>query len=255
MSWGPLINRELYETGKAVAQLAFEYFESREQLEQTAIFDDNEIKLPIDSEINDLVLPVLRHTGLSILSEESPWIYSEEWPDGAVWVLDPMDGSYNYYRGLGPFNFSLALWEGRTPMLGFVLDYSTGNLNSAGTNPGEFELFRPVSAISSAESCQKRKRNESVVYTGFPSRSRESSLHPLTTEFSKVRMVGCASESILTVARGLADCYCENGIMFWDVAGALAVARSAGSQIQFKIHADLGWPALDVVVSAPNLTD
>ena len=50
------------------------------------------------------------------------------------------------------------------------------------------------------------------------------------TSFAKVRMIGSAAVSILSVARGAAEAYFEKNIMIWDVAAGLAISEGAGGR-------------------------
>ena len=55
-----------------------------------------DIKLEIDRSTEKLIRASLRESDISILGEE----YGGKSSDGLVWVIDPIDGTANYFRGL-----------------------------------------------------------------------------------------------------------------------------------------------------------
>jgi myo-inositol-1(or 4)-monophosphatase len=68
------------------------------------------------------------------------------------------------------------------------------------------------------------------------------------SKFSKVRMIGSASMSLVYVAKGSSDVYLEDEIMIWDVAAGLAIVEGAGGVISI----DLGTVNNALRVSASN---
>ena len=64
----------------------------------------------------------------SINSRSSFNIISEELDENLMlendynWILDPLDGSFNYLRGIPIFCISLGLWKGFEPVLGVIYD-------------------------------------------------------------------------------------------------------------------------------------
>jgi myo-inositol-1(or 4)-monophosphatase len=56
----------------------------------------------------------------------------------------------------------------------------------------------------------------------------------LVAPYAKVRMLGSAAVSLLHVANGSADAYCEQNIMLWDVAGGLGIVEGAGGKIVLR---------------------
>ena len=75
-----------------------------------------EVKLLADRVTNDILLKQLEETGLSILSEETGQrVGSAESP--LRWVVDPLDGSLNYLRGIPYCAVSVGLCEGSCPVV------------------------------------------------------------------------------------------------------------------------------------------
>jgi len=185
-----------------------------------------EMKAASDQILEDIILEQLRTSGLDILSEEAGQIYSGN-EEELRWVVDPLDGTVNYIRGLGSCSVSLSLCQGNTPLLGVIGEFPSCKLASGGPGIGAFYLDQLIQ-VSTVDD----KRN-SVICTGFPSRFEFNSngtqwITNTLAPFAKVRMFGAASLSLLHVARGAAEVYAENDIMIWDVAAGLAILEGAG---------------------------
>src|SRR5206468_101605 len=63
-----------------------------------------------------------RESGLAILSEERGVVEGRT-PGTLRWIVDPLDGTVNYARGIGFAAVSIALWDGDAPVLGVVHDF------------------------------------------------------------------------------------------------------------------------------------
>ena len=79
-----------------------------------------EIKARADSALELEILEALQKTGLSILSEESGLIEGQRDPD-YLFIVDPLDGTYNFVKDLGPCSISIALWRNARPAFGVVV--------------------------------------------------------------------------------------------------------------------------------------
>lgn len=206
-----------------------------------------EMKAASDRILEDVIVSRLRASGLDILSEETGLIGSGS-GDALRWVVDPLDGTVNFMRGLAPCSVSLALCRGNVPVLGVIGEFPSGVLAWGGAAQGAFRSDLPIRVSTVAE------RQHGVICTGFPPRFEfdakgaqwiASTLAP----FGKVRMLGAASLSLLNVARGAAEVYAERDIMIWDVAAGLAIVEGAGGVFNmaegrhldaFDVHASNG---------------
>ena len=188
-----------------------------------------EMKSTVDNRLEEIIFGLLKPTGISILSEESGAHIGPN-DNKLLWVVDPLDGTVNFIRGLAPCAVSIALWLGDIPVFGVISEYPTCRMAWGGRSFGSFIEGSPihVSAI--------QVRSQAVLCTGFPSRFdfTSTAMIPfleMVISYSKVRMLGAASLSLLNVARGSADAYTELDIMIWDVAAGLALIEGAGGHI------------------------
>ena len=207
-----------------------------------------ELKSSIDLELNEIIISNLKNTNIPILSEESNQHninFSEH--DGKLWIIDPLDGTFNFVRGLPFSTVSIALYSGKTPLFSFVgiiPGFKLGFINLDGKAVFDNKQIS-VSSI--------KKKDEAVICTGIPSRQiinkkeKEIFLTNFVT-FSKVRMLGSASYSLLQLAKGSVDAYYEREIMIWDVAAGLGLVNAAGGNFEFYE----GKQKNSLIVSANN---
>jgi myo-inositol-1(or 4)-monophosphatase len=165
-------------------------------------------------------------------------------------IVDPLDGTFNFVKNLGPSAVCIALWHLDTPIFGVVYSLSERELIWGGPDLGAHVGDRSISVSSTQRAAQ------ASLCTGFPVRfdlddDSMRRFKALVTPYAKVRMLGSAAVSLLQVARGRADAYSEQNIMLWDVAAGLAIVQGAGGKCSFK-HTGIEW-CYDVFASNPHL--
>jgi myo-inositol-1(or 4)-monophosphatase len=191
-----------------------------------------EMKTVSDRILEEVILTCLRTTGLDILSEEIGLVDSGKDAD-LRWVVDPLDGTVNFIRGLAPCSVSLALCQGNVPVLGVIAEFPSGKIAWGGPGQGAFLSDVPIRVSAIAD------RQQAVICSGFPSRFEFSStgmnwIASTLAPYAKVRMLGAASLSLVHVASGAAEAYSELEIMIWDVAAGLAIVQGAGGSFRLS---------------------
>jgi fructose-1,6-bisphosphatase/inositol monophosphatase family enzyme len=194
--------------------------------------NDKDIKLQADVASEQLIIQLLSQASpFDILSEESGLLQREN-SGGYRWIVDPLDGSLNYLRGIDIFAVSIGLWKHNEPLLGVVYDFLHNNLYTgiAGTGAWLNEQELHVSDIA--------EKKDGILVTGFPVYSdfdTETLLHFVKNiqAFKKVRLFGSAAMSLVHVARGSVEAYQENNIAIWDVAAGLPILLGAGGYSEF----------------------
>ena len=206
----------------------------------------NEIKAEADIIIEKILIGELSASGLSIISEESGMIESES-DSNLRFIIDPIDGTVNFIRGIYNCSISVALFDRDTPVFGVLASYPSGEIAWGGEGIGAFIDDIPIN-VSSVKDTKK-----GVLCTGFPSRFEFNSKAVseqmlLMQSFSKVRMLGSASQSLLQVAKGSAEAYVESNIMIWDVAAGIAIVEGAGGKFTINNKQNYSYP-IEVMAS------
>lgn len=225
--WSRLAERAAREAGDILRNGA-------DALREVRFSDRSDVKLraDVDSE---------RHIR-ALLQRGSPYpvVGEEEGGDASLtgryepyWVVDPLDGTFNYLRGSPHCCVSIGLMRGETPILGVVHDFHAGECFAGVVAGGLFlngESIRPQWSPDI---------NGAALQTGFPSGMSKGSavlrdfVHRVQA-YKKVRMIGSAALALAYVAAGRADVYHESSIRLWDVAAGLALVQSAGGVVRMR---------------------
>ena len=200
-----------------------EQFHAVKQVDESLQHD---IKLRLDKDCQTLITRHLLEAcpQSSILGEEGN---SGDADAEFQWVVDPIDGTFNFLRGIPSVCVSIGLMCGMRPIAGAVYDFTRNELFSGGR---EFGLFLNGAKI---EPKWAKSMEQAVVMTGFPSTTDYSDENmrlfvKRMQKFKKVRMCGSAAIACSWVASGRADCYDERGINLWDIAAGLSLIEGAG---------------------------
>lgn len=191
-----------------------------------------DVKIRADRELETFIAKrLLEETIYPVLSEEGGYLGVERCNSDCHWIVDPLDGSLNFSRGI-PINcISIAFWEGMVSKLGVVYDFNRGELFSGVVGEGAWLNGKPikVSAIN--------EKSKAVLFTGFPVNTVFSTDSLLAfvehiKAYKKIRLLGSAALSLAYVACGRGDAYMENDIMIWDVAAGIALVKAAGGTVR-----------------------
>ena len=148
-----------------------------------------------------------------------------------TFVIDPLDGTSNYLRGLPHFCVSIALVENGEPTDGVVFDPLRNEL---------FTASRGAGAVLNDKKLRIADRKDlggSLLITGFPPRERKrlapqlDALRGMLDEAEDFRRTGSAALDLAYVACGRADAYFEAGIKPWDIAAGMLLVREAGGRV------------------------
>lgn len=217
------------------AALLAGHFLSKSYAKSLEIDSDSgrDVKLRADKESEAMILDYLKgKSDFSILSEENGMY--EKRDQRFTWIVDPLDGSLNYMRGIPICCVSVGLRQDTGPVLvGAVYDFNNDELFTGIVDQGAWlnDISIRVSSVG--------KKEKAVVCTGFPVSMdfSQDSLIPFVhkvQEYKKVRLLGSAALSLAYVAAGRADAYMENDIKIWDVAAGIALVKAAGGVVQYN---------------------
>lgn len=170
---------------------------------------------------------------------------------GAVWYIDPLDGTTDFVHGHPNFAVSLGLYADAEPLLGVVYDPSRDELFSALRGGGAHLNGQPL-AVSRAS-----RLIESLLTSGFPYDVQESgrnieTFQHLTLLSRGVRISGASALDMAWVACGRLDGYWEPELKPWDVAAGALLVREAGGRVTDPSGAE--WhPSLPGVLATNGL--
>jgi len=212
----------------------------------------HDIKLKADQLAEERILAILRERmPLPVLTEESGE-HGGATENSRMWVVDPLDGTFNYSRGMPACCSSVGLWENGQPVLGAVYDFFHGELFTGIVGRGAWLNGQPI-AVSGVKAAAK-----AALATGFP-HHQDFDDAPLrgfirrVQAFKKIRMLGSAALMGAYVACGWLDAYVEDDVWLWDIAGAVAIAQAAGAAVDVRPGRAGRWAREAVCAASPEL--
>ena len=148
----------------------------------------------------------------------------------SVWIIDPIDGTSNYMRGLPDWAISIGFFDGTDLTLGVIYAPDLGLLASA--EIGQLaKLNGEVINVSA-----RNDLAESLVILGYSERTGITDhigrINQLLASGCDYRKQGAATIGFLSVAAGRAEAYYEPTLNIWDAAAGLVIVRSAGGHIE-----------------------
>lgn len=197
----------------------------------------HDIKLELDKRTQTLIESMIlaRHPDHGIYGEEG---IRGDADSEYQWIIDPIDGTVNFFYGIAHFAVSIALRRAGEILLGVIYDPMRDELWSVERGHPATLNGLPISVSDRME------LSDAIVSVGVSKtlESVDASL-PLFTRMvrsaKKCRMMGSASLDIAYVACGRLDAYIEGQISLWDIAAGLLLVESAGGKIDLKPHATL----------------
>jgi len=160
----------------------------------------------------------------AILAEES----GQSGSGPLTWVIDPLDGTHNYLRGIPHFSVSIAMLERGEPVYGVIYDPLRNEIYTASKGDGAYLNDRRIRVG------KRETLDGAMLATGFPFRQREhldaqwDMTRQLLTQAEDIRRAGSAALDLAYVAAGRFDGYFELGLKPWDIAAGCLLVREAG---------------------------
>ena len=190
----------------------------------------HDIKLALDKESQDLI------TGILLGARPGDALYGEEGLAGnqdsnRQWIVDPIDGTVNFFYGIPHFCVSIALRVDGEIVVGVIHDPMVGEtwtvekggpamLNGVPIQTSQRDTFAESILFVG---CGK---DEAALQTGIE-RFRKASL-----KARKMRMMGSAALGMAYIASGRLDAYIESRISLWDIAAGQLLVETAGGKVE-----------------------
>ena len=200
-------------------------------------FGAHDVKLRLDKECQQQAVDVIRRhfPDHELLGEES---LQESAPGQPRWIIDPIDGTVNYFYGLPWWCCSIAVEIDGRVVVGVVHAPELGRVYRAQLDGPAYCNERILKVSDTSELAA------SMVLTGVSQKLEEVPrtlvwFREAALQTRKLRVMGLAALGLCLVAEGVADGYLEASIYLWDVAAAGLVLERAGGRMETLQHFDL----------------
>ena len=177
----------------------------------------------------DLAVDRALKASLGEILASAAWLSEETADDGLrlerarVWVVDPIDGTRSFAKGLPEFTISVALVEDHRPVLACLLNPATGECFEARAGGGATLNDRRLSVTEPAEVSTAR-----IVLSAGERKKRDFQAFFPT---AAVSTIGSLAYKMALVACGRFDAYFSwRRSHDWDIAAALLVLEEAGGR-------------------------
>lgn len=241
-------NQALLRLAKTIALSAGELLSTRPhafdiQMKSSAVDFATQMDHASEALIVNALLEARPHDG--VIGEEGS---SRESSSDITWVIDPLDGTVNYFYGLPGWNVSIAAKDSSTGevLVGVVYSPSIKCLWEASKGDGAYLNNQRISCNNPIQ------LDRALIGTGFSynlSKREEQAIlaSKLIPKVRDLRRCGAAATDLCYVAMGALDGYYEYGLQEWDHAAGGLIAREAGAVVSGRLN---GPPGHEMVIAA-----
>jgi len=213
----------------AAGKLLRESFWQQRRVKALAAHD---IKLEIDEQAQELISKLL------LQEFPSHALYGEEGIMGDQscdhqWIVDPLDGTVNYFYGIPHFCTSIALRLDNQIVVGVIYDPIREEMWTGQKDEVSKLNRRPIHVSKRAELAEA-VISIGLAKTGETINKNFPLLQQMIHRVRKCRVLGSAALDLAYVACGRLDAYIETGISLWDIAAGCLLVESAGGTVDLR---------------------
>lgn len=216
------------DTAKAAGAFLKEHFDDNKRVDEASQHD---IKLELDKVSQALITKRLlaAFPDHAILGEEG----KEGDPSSPYeWIVDPIDGTVNYYYGIPQYCVSIALRHEGEIIVGVIYDPMLDECWYAEKGGKAYKngVEQHVSP--------RVNMNEAIVFIGHGKTegSKEKGLRRfahVSSQVRKIRIIGTAALALAYIASARFDAYVESMVSIWDIAAGKLIVECAGGRVDF----------------------
>ncbi len=190
----------------------------------------------------------LERPGDGVLGEEGSAVASRT---GRTWVIDPVDGTYNFVRGLDWWCSALALTDGEEILLGAVYHPATDTLFLGGPGLPTTRNGEPLPSIEDrglADSCVT-----TYLHPPFFAGPVGEAFTRAMARAATLRVLGSGSMDLTAVAQGQLHVSCQHTVPEWDRLPGAALVLGAGGAHRRVSAAGVVWSVTGVPTAVEQL--
>jgi myo-inositol-1(or 4)-monophosphatase len=222
------------EAARAAGKMLQNHFEQPLNVSSSEAHD---IKLEIDVRAQDMITDSLlkKFPAHALYGEEG--VVGDQASDHQ-WVVDPLDGTVNYFYGIPHFCVSIALRFKGEIIVGVIYDPMREELWAAqkGEKP---TLNGKIFHVSERADLAESVVSVGLSKTGVTIEAGLPLLQDMVHRARKCRLMGSAALDMAYVACGRLDAYIEQGISLWDIAAGWILVETAGGSVEMKPRTDM----------------
>ncbi len=157
-----------------------------------------------------------------------------------IFIVDPIDGTTNFSRGIGMSSISIALLKNGNPFMGFCYNPYLDELYEAKKGNGAYLNGKSIHVSDKLLKDGLLLCGHSSYYDDLREKSLEYQ-HKFALIASDYRRFGSGVIEICNIASGKAELYFELKLMPWDYAAASLILTEAGGVIKTMDGNDIDY--------------
>ena len=201
-----------------------------------------------DKRVEKIIINELEKSEYSILSEEIGDIEGKN--KNKRWIIDPIDGTFNFLNGLPHFAISIAYEENGEIISGLVFDPIKNEMFVAQKGVGAYLNNSRIRVSNKAD------LKKGCLVTGGP-KSASKFKEAILEEYKKIslktnahiRKSGSAALDIAYVAAGRYDGYWQRELNYWDIAAGIILIKESGGFIDTVKEDDFRGKKIDIIAT------
>ena len=170
-----------------------------------------------------------------------------------TWVVDPIDGTSNFARGIAHFCVSIAFVHKGVASIGVIYQPMSDELFAAGKGLGVTLNGAPIQASKATQI------DKSLIEVGRAARQPQgpylSMLEKVMTAGVGIRGAGSGALAVAYVAAGLIDGCFETHMYSWDCLAGLVMVEEAGGRVNEFLAGEGLLKGNPIFASAPGIAD
>ena len=223
--------------------------------------EQHDIKLVVDRLCEQAIIDEIQQVfpDHAILGEESGVIESDS---PYVWIIDPLDGTVNYYHGIPYYCTSVSCYRREEtpdgefasddigqPLVGVIYSEQTDELFTAARGQGARFNGRML-YCPQVESLSHAIVSLSVGSTPEIQRYSTQLISELAPKVRKIRSCGATALDLVNVAAGRFHGLIQRRVRSWDIAAASLILMEAGGRLELNATGPHRW---DIVAAEASL--
>lgn len=150
------------------------------------------------------------------------------------WVIDPIDGTFNFIKGIAHIGISVGLIKDKQPILGVVYNPFAKDLYTAAQGHGAYRNGKQIH-VSNAPFEKSIMCTAMSLYNKDLAKTCSDVIYDVYMQANDVRRFGTTAMEICYLAAGLIELFFEIRVFPWDYAGGFAILKEAGGQL-YSLH-------------------
>lgn len=219
--------RVAQDAAREAGQLLYQNFGKSVGLEHK---EDNSIVTEIDKKSERIIIDRIHSAfpGHQFIGEETGGLFNPSLQE-YTWVIDPLDGTHNYIRGIASYGVSIGLLKGAEFVAGIIYlpHENTLYVSEKGAGAYKNDCRIQVSGVNQIA-------NATMSFdSGFKNIAevKFATLQKVAPQVFNTRIFGASVRNLTYLAEGTVDCIIEFDDKIWDFAAGICLVLEAGGMV------------------------